>query len=352
MNDLAILKGKTVAAAFRHLPIKSMGEGIVAGGFPVINYRGKVWSLRYQGQSYAFVREDDGTQLSYIDVIVLGVSEYVSKVYYPPGEWDEDSAGPPVCAAVKGDRPDPGVPEPQSKLCGICPHNAWKTLPNSKRGKECQDHKRLAVLIMPKTTEKMLGQPLLEPAYLKVPPGSLVPLKQFGDSLAHAGFPTASVVTRIGFSTDPKKLFQMTFGVKQVLTDKEAPLVLPLVDDPQTKRITGDQPDIYEVDVPPVREAAMEETGILAAFNKPAAAAPAETNGTAEVEQPVKRGRGRPRLHPAPAAEAQAKAKVIDLKPVEKAVAVAVDVDDDDDVTELDDEVATLLSRKVGDMLK
>ena len=46
------------------------------------------------------------------------------------------------------------------------------------------------------------------------------------------------MVTRISFS--PDKLFQMMFEGKQVLTDKEAPLVLPLLDDPRTKRITGE----------------------------------------------------------------------------------------------------------------
>jgi hypothetical protein len=108
--------------------------------------------------------------LSYLDVVIVGDAPYTSKIYFPPGEFNEDSAGAPICAAVKGDKPDPGVSAPQSRTCATCTHNEWKTLPSGNRGKECQDHKRLAVLLMPKMTTKMMGSPLMEPVYLKVPP--------------------------------------------------------------------------------------------------------------------------------------------------------------------------------------
>lgn len=265
MNELlSFPAGQKVAKAFAHLdPSRSLGDGII-GGFSSINYRGKVWSLRHQGANYHFLREDDGTPLSYLDVIIVGMSPYISKVYYPPGEWSEDAAGPPVCSAVKGDVPDAGVPEPQARSCAVCKNNAWTTLPNGGRGKFCQDHRRLAILLMPAVTAKMLGSPLTEPVFLKVPPGSLTSLKNYGDALTHQGIPFEAVVTRISFS--PDKLFRMIFRGQQMLSDKEAPVVLPLLDDPRTKRLIGDQPIIQEIrdDGPPPTETV--ETGLLGAF--------------------------------------------------------------------------------------
>lgn len=360
-DNIVLFKGQTVAPAFRHLdPGKNLGSGIVAGGFPVINYRGKAWSLRYQGQGYPFVRSDDGSPLTYLDVIIVGVSEYVSKVYYPPGEWDEDSASGPVCSSVKGDTPDPGVPEPQSRTCPTCPHYSWSTQPNGKRGKACQDHKRLAVLLMPAITSKMLGSPLTEPVYLKVPPGSLVPLKQYGDQLAHQGFHPATVITRISFA--PNQLFQMKFEGKQVLTDKEAPLVLPLIDDPRTLRITGEGPEIREVAPAAAPKEERVETGLMEAFSPPAQETVPPKNGS----EPAKRGRGRP------AGTTKAKPVTIENTPPEeedlmavpaqtkaaapasraKPVAPPQDVTWGEGDTDLDREVADLLASKVSNMLK
>ena len=48
------------------------------------------------------------------DVVIVGASDTISKVYYPPGEFDEDSAGAPICASIRGDVPDPGVPDSYS----------------------------------------------------------------------------------------------------------------------------------------------------------------------------------------------------------------------------------------------
>lgn len=343
MSEIILFKGQKVAPAFAHLnSSRSLGTGIVAGGFPMVNYRGKVWSLRVQGNSYPFVRDDDGSPLTYLDVIIVGTSDYVSKVYYPPGEWDEDSSGPPVCASVKGDVPDPGVPEPQSKTCGMCPNNAWATQPNGKRGKACQDHKRLAVLLMPKVTAKLLGSPLTEPAYLKVPPGSLVPLKRYGDQLAHQGFPPAAVITRISFAPPPK-LFEMAFEGKQVLTDKEAPLVLPLIDDPRTLRITGETPEIHEVK-PAAKPAKKEEpidTGLMEAFGTGQSEVKQEVIPPKQNGEAVKRGRGRP-----PKA---AEAKTIEHEETVKKPEPMFS--DDEESTDLDREVADLLSQKVSDMM-
>ena len=361
MNDLLQFKGQKVSSAFSHLdPTQSLGEG-VAGGFPVINFRGKMWSLRLRGEKYAFVRDDDGTPLSYLDVIIVGVSPGMSKLFYPPGTWDEDSAGAPICASVGGIVPDPGVPEPQSPSCGICRHNQWANQPNGRRGKACQDHKRLAVLLMPSITTKMLGAPLTEPAFLKVPPGSLMTLKAYGDSLTHQGYHYAAVVTRISFA--PDKLFQMTFKGLQVLTDKEAPLVLPLLEDPMTKRIIGLAPAVREIAPSRIENVKPIDTGLAAAFGNGQQGA-TRTGYAERVAQnqphipdeniiepePVKRGRGRPPKNPA---VAQVTQQVLAREPAPGAGSEPdVTMPWSEGNTELDKEVADLLNKKVDDMLK
>ena len=350
MSDVIPFKGQKVAKAFAHLdPNKALGEGVTGGGFPIINFRGKIWSLSHQGQKHFFTRADDGTQLSYLDVIIVGHPPYIAKTYYPDnGEgFDEDNKDPPVCTSLRGDRPDPGVPEPQSPTCPSCKHYGWTTLPNGRKGKECQDQKRLAVLLMPAMTKRMLGAPLLEPVYLKVPPGSLTALKAFGDELRHEGFPFCAVVTRIGFK--PDKLFQMTFDVVKVLSDAEAPLVLPMLEDPRTLRITGEDDQPREIAAKPaVKRVERIETGLEEAFAKPTKVDEkvetiVEVGDGAEPEPAPAKRRGRP-------AKAKAEPAQLDIEDVAAAKPAGVTWDEGD--TELDQEVAALLNKKVENMLK
>ena len=369
MNNIIHFKGQKVAPAFAHLdPNRSLGDGVTAGGFPILNYKGKNWNLRYQGQSYPFLRPDDGTALSYVDVIIVGDNDAISKIYFGTGVWDEDTASGPICAAIRGVAPDPGVPQPQSKTCATCSHNEWKTLPNGKRGMECQSHKRLAILLMPAVTTKMLGSPLKEPVYLKVPPGSLASLKTYGDQLRHEGYPFEAVVTRISFH--PKELFQMVFEGKQLLTDREAPLVLPLLDDPRTKRITGEAPMIREVTKEPARIATGLEEGFSGQaqepqepmieapmFEVPMFEAPMFEAPLQEIIPPPQKKRGRPAKVVVPEEEQNDEEAVEEIvaKPV-KARKTApppvpeAEVDEEDN--ELDDEINSLLNQRVESMLK
>jgi hypothetical protein len=352
MNDVSIFHGQKVAKAFAHLdPNKSLGANI-AGGFSSLNYRGKNWSLVHQGQTYPFKRDDDDSPLTYIDVIVVGENPNTSKMYYPPGDWSEDAAGAPVCMSLNGVRPEPGVKERQSELCSSCKWFGWTTLPNGNRGKICQDHKRLAVLLMPAFTKKLLGAPLIEPVYLKVPPGSLNALHSYGEMLKHEGFPFAAVVTRISFSSD--KLFQMVFEGKKALSDVEAPLVLPLVESPQTKRIIGEAPEIRDVTPKPAAKEEKFDTGLEEAFaSAPVKTAPAPaTNGSGaepEIIPPVKKQRGRPAKaafqHPNPGAGEELKAELKDALPE-----TTVQLNEED--TEFDNEIANLLNMKTDNMLK
>jgi hypothetical protein len=270
--------------------------------------------------------------------VILAMHDKTSKMFYTPGTYNEDSAGAPICTSLDGDKPDAGVAEPQSPSCGTCKNNVWGSAANGGRGKACQDHRKLAVLIMPYMTTHVLEKPLLEPVYFKVPPASLKPLKIYGDSLVHRGVPHEAVITRVTFV--PGKQFEMKFDLKQPLTDAEAPVVLPLVDDPQTRNIIGNtEAAIYEEEDAPPAVSKVEDSGLLQAFGQKE---PAPSNQVV----PIKRGPGRPRKVAAPAQEQPVENAGNDEAGEDNPQLPFTEADDD-----LDDAVAKALQQKMGGML-
>jgi hypothetical protein len=226
------------AKAFASLPAVNLADGI-GQSYGIVGYRGKVWSLRYRGERKNIVRPDDGTPSNYLDVIILGQAEGKSKSYFK--KFDPNSEGDgPLCSSIDGVVPDPDVPAKQSETCALCPRNVWKTDPQTgRKGRECTDYKRLAVLILPTQTKPILGQSLMEPVFLRVPPASLNSLAILSETMTGKGFPhPAAYITRISFDANeahPK----MIFTPLQPLTDQEGPIILELVNDPTVKRITS-----------------------------------------------------------------------------------------------------------------
>jgi len=230
--------------AFMHLnpQEENLSDGI-GSSYGVLNYKGKVWSLRYRGEKKIFVRPDDGQPTGYIDVVILHQAKVKSKSYfkaYDPGGTSEGER--PICASIDGINADADVAVRQGVngdgVCALCPRNEWKTLPNGKKGRECQDYKRLAVLLLPNQTKVLFGEPLMEPVFLRVPPASLNNLALMGEQMAPLGYHFSAYITRITFDaaeSHPK----MVFRAVQPLGEKEASVVLPCRDDPLCMRIVG-----------------------------------------------------------------------------------------------------------------
>lgn len=214
----------------------SLSEGI-GQSYPVIGYRGKNWSFRFRGERKTFIRPDDGTPASYLDVIILGQARQKSKSYYKKYEPGQSDGERPICSSIDGVLPDPDVTAKQCDTCALCPRNVWKTDPQTgRKGRECTDYKRLAVLVLPTQTQPLFGTPVLEPAFLRVPPASLNSLAIMGDSMAAQGYHYSTYITRISF--DPQKPHpEMVFRPLQRLTDEEAPVVLQMRQDAQVDRI-------------------------------------------------------------------------------------------------------------------
>jgi hypothetical protein len=276
-----------VAKAFQHInPRHDLSDSITGSNFHRIGYKGKVWKLITGGETYTFIRPDDGTVLPYLDVVIIGIHKFTSRVYYG-GVYQEDATSPPTCASLNGEVPDPGVPIPQHKTCGGCPRSEWK--PN-RGGQDCKQHKRVAVLLLPTLkTKPALKEPLVEPVFFKVPPASLKPWRAYTDDLQDQGAPFQSVITRISFK--PDRQFEMQFDYLASLTDSDAKLVLPLLDDPATKNILGSTPEYKQINDPALD--IPQETGFAAAFGRQEQAVVTEP-----TTLPAKRGPGRPRKVP------------------------------------------------------
>ena len=241
LMNIAAFKGMVPDAAFAALDpqAESLADGI-GSSYGIVGYKGKVWSLRLRGENYIFTRPDDGSPAAYLDCIILRSPGYKSKSFYPPGTYQDGQVGTrPTCAALNGETPDADIVTPQSNACAACPRNIFKLNGEGKKTRECSDYKRLAVLILPSQTKAILGAPLMEPVFLRVPAASLNDLALLGEGMAAQGFHYSSYITRIGFNPE-KPHPQMTFRALQPLTAKEAPLVLPLREDPTAIRITGE----------------------------------------------------------------------------------------------------------------
>jgi len=345
MSSLIPFKRGQVAKALAgidHGP--ALGEAVQEGGFSSIRYRGKQWALQHAGHSHPFRRPDDGTPLTYLDLIIINQQPKISKVYFP-GDFDEDNASGPVCSSVHGDAPDPGVSIPQSKTCGACPHNQWTTLSRGGRGKECQDHFRLAVLLLPSLTKKMLGSPLLEPVFFKVPPGSLQAFKAYGAELKDEGYPPFGVVTRVAFH--PDKLFQIVFTGVKLLSEQEAEFVKPMIDAPITRRIIG---ETSLIPVTKTVEAKVEriDTGLIEAFQGEKTAS---TAASVERER-VTKLTAAPKSKPAPAKQVAdipaAQFAKVEEEAVQESTEETFDYEASD--AETDKAVDDVLKKSVNDM--
>ena len=218
---------------------ESLADGI-GQSYGVVGYKGKVWTLRYRGETYTFTRPDDGSPSGFLDCIVLRSASYRSKSWYEGGYSDGVTGQRPTCSSLDGVAPDSDVIKQQAAACAICPKNEFKQNANGRKGKDCSDYKRLAVLILPSQSARLFGgQPLMEPVFLRVPAASLNDLATLGEAMSKKGFHYATYITRIGFDVE-KPHPQMTFRALQKLTNQEAPVVIQMREDPQSYRITGE----------------------------------------------------------------------------------------------------------------
>lgn len=202
-------------------------------GFPVLSYKGKVWSIKRSGEKTTIMRpDDDETPAATLDVVILRAGQGVSKVFYST-RYTDGNDDAPTCFSNDGVRPDPSVEEKQSDTCAICPHNVFGTAvgeDGTGKGKRCADFKRLAV-----AAASTLEDPLL----LRIPPASLRNLTEYSKMLATRNVRDyAVVVTRLSFDHDaatPKVKFK-PIGF---LAEAQYKVSKGMYDDPVVQEIVG-----------------------------------------------------------------------------------------------------------------
>lgn len=214
----------------------------VQGGFGIVTYRGRNWSLRYRGAAQ-MLRDDRNAPVSTLDVVLVGIAEGISKQYYAK-TYSEGDDNAPDCMSTDGVKPDAGVQNKQSAQCANCRHNQWgsKITDGGKRAKACQDSRRLAIVPLGDIENEGYGGPML----LRIPPMSLNNLANYADFLQRKGASFETVGTQLGFDYDVAYP-RITFRALGFLTDEQLDLVIGkdgesgVCADPLISRILGEE---------------------------------------------------------------------------------------------------------------
>lgn len=244
-NDIVNLEAfKAARTADPDLPMDESLAGGIGTSYGIVGYKGKTWSLRYRGETHLF-KNAQGELAQAIYVAILHAAPGKSKSYFP--NYEDNAKDPPLCSSLDGVVPDEGVEQQQAEACAICSRNVLKTLPNGRRGKECQDYKRLAVMLMPNATAPMFGEPLLEPVFLRVPPASLNSLGMLEQRMGPKGlgYHFSAYLTKISFvqvdaKGQPMAYPQMEFYAVRPFKPDEMVPIKDMRKNPQCQRITGE----------------------------------------------------------------------------------------------------------------
>jgi len=244
-NDIVNLEAfKAARTADPDLPMDESLAGGIGTSYGIVGYKGKTWSLRYRGETHLF-KNAQGELAQAIYVALLHAAPGKSKSYFP--NYEDNASDPPLCSSLDGIVPDEGVEQQQAEACAVCPRNVLKTQPNGRRGKECQDYKRLAVMLMPNATAPMFGEPLLEPVFLRVPPKSLNSLAMLEQRMGPKGlgYHYSAYLTKISFvqvdaKGQPMSYPQMEFYAVRPFKPDEMTPIKDMRKDPQCQRITGE----------------------------------------------------------------------------------------------------------------
>jgi len=216
-----------------------LGAG-VASSYGIVGYKGKVWSIRHQGNEQILMRDDGDGPRNSIEVVLIKASPAISKIFYKQGYVDGSNAAPD-CWSANGQTPDASVQNKVSPTCAACPMNAWgsRITEAGKQGKACTDSRRMAIVPVADIDNELFGGPML----LRVPAASLKDLKSYGDTLNSYQYPYYAVSTRVSF--DPQEAYpKFVFSAVRPLTDDEARKVMALREDKRVGTVLSETIDV------------------------------------------------------------------------------------------------------------
>lgn len=294
---LTVVDGQlAVPAHLRHLFPAVTNDDLSAGvsaGFPIISYKGKVWTI-VEGENRTLVTDPaTGDPRASIEVVILKANPNVSKVYYEGG-FEEGTSIKPTCYSHDGKTPGLDATDPQATKCAICPKNQWgsKVTEQGAKGKACSDSRRLAVA--------PVGD-LKRPMLLRVPAGTLKELVAYAELLNKRQVPYQALVTKIGFDhTVAHQKF--TFKALRFLDEDEGEAVASTLQGETIDQIVGLNVSVKNSVLPPASEDADD-------FPTPPPPKDTGRRKVAATEDELEEALAAPKVAPAPAPKEAPKPK-------------------------------------------
>jgi hypothetical protein len=208
----------------------------VAGGFPVISIKGKVFHLNKDGESILLHKPNAPDEpATAIEVVILDVGpkgRNCARIFYEEA-YTPGSTESPDCYSNDGIAPAADAESPQANKCAICPQNIKGSKPTESNpaGRACASAKRLAI-----ATPDALDEPIL----LRVPGASIVPLGDYLTVLKNRGLPnTFCVVTRVSFDFN-QEYPTLTFKPARFVTEAQYKQALEASQSEETKIVIGE----------------------------------------------------------------------------------------------------------------
>lgn len=205
-------------------------EQNVRGSYAVVSVKGKVFSVKYGGETKQ-VLNDQGYPAQYLDVVIVSANPNLTKTYYAT-TFTDDSAERPDCWSEDG--VTPAAPNPVHHICATCPKNMFgsRISDNGSKGKACSDTRKLVITPASNIPNDGFGGGMM----LRVSPTGLQDLANYNKKLRSTGATYFAVVTRLSFDSSlayPK----LTYTPVRYLNEQEFAQVMALRDDEHTAHI-------------------------------------------------------------------------------------------------------------------
>ena len=273
------------------------GTNMTVGGamFNRIGLKGSRFRLIVAGQEELIVEDN------YLDVIIVGASPKVSRMYYE-GVYIAGEKKPPTCYSSDGVPPNADVAVKQSTKCQTCPQNVIgsRVSPEGKKGRACGYFKRL-VTVLPSDPSKLFR---LETKGMTIfsdgqPKANKFSLADYAAKLKNRGVDPSNLITRLSFNTD-ESVPVVVFTPLRYLEPDEAPIIADVVNSEevqnyleitaQTVDLSGESGDTSEINPPAAAQAAPQAPPVQAAAPvaaPPPVAAPVAAPAPAVIKSPA-----------------------------------------------------------------
>jgi hypothetical protein len=178
-----------------------------------------------------------------INLIIVGALENVSRIYYRAKYDPEGEPTLPNCWSNEGDKPEPGVPDPQHENCADCPMNVVGSGDNG--GRACRYQRRLAVLVEGDKQNDVYQFNVPAKSLFGKGHGNVHPFESYCRYLDHNGESPDTVVTNVSYNDDADSM-ELLFTPVRSVTEEEFDAVVACQSQPEVglyTKITAAQAD-------------------------------------------------------------------------------------------------------------